>query len=399
MILEYEKNKYSFLLFIAIFFQVVTIKIYSVIDVQILTLLFVVLLYSQKRMPKLSFKYFVSIIVLFALLGYSLAILLVSDNSSYFESARIFRALVSSVLLYLLFELGRFDFYRISKILISIILIHSVFIVLEVLYQDVGLIVKNIVGFSKDLVENRAFGLVGSYDAAGAFLIIGIILCRAMYYFTSEDKYMVAMLLFWMSGFATGRSFMIVGSVFAIFYIWRYIVEAKFNPNKIYTVLFFIVTAYLAINYSLPLLIDAFLFSFYEGERFIPGVGSDSVGTGYYVGTLSVLQTHTILPDSLTEFVFGTGRVLSFSDIGYYKIIYSFGLVGLFLYIIYYYSIYFFIKNKISTIDKTMIVFPLFLIMLIYNYKMQTTLSRGYHEVLLIIILSLLYTNRKCRSR
>jgi hypothetical protein len=391
-----EKDVSSVLLYIVIFFQFFTIKIYSVIDVQISILLFVVLLYSQKRMPILSAKYFTSTMVLFAFLIYSLAVIFVSDDASYFESARIFRALASSILLYLLFEVGRFDFYRVSKILISIIFIHSVFIALEVLFPDVKIIMKDIVGFGKDLVATRAFGLLGSYDAAGAFLIIGVILCSAMYRFTSENKYIATMLLFWLSGFATGRFFMIIGSIFLIYYMWRYFFKTRFNFTKIYIALFLSIVGYLAISYALPLLVNAFLFSFDE-EALISNTNFDD--TGYYIGTMSVLQGHVILPDSLTGVIFGTGEVLSSGDIGFYKIIYSFGLVGLLFYIAYFYIIYFFIKNKISKSNKVMIVFPILLVLLIYNFKMQTFLSRGFHEILLIIILSLLYTDRKCRLR
>jgi len=387
-IYKVNKTKSSYIyLFICMFLQCFIIKVYGVIDVQILIIAFGLLLYSQNIRSLYSVNYSVSTIVLLAFLGYSFAILLVSDSPAYFESFRLFRALVSSILLYFLFEVGRFDFYKVVNMLIAIITIHAITIVLELLFPSLQIVIASLGDFEKLIVPTRASGLLDSYDAAGAFLIIGIILSNAMYRLKPRSIYMCLILFFWLSGFATGRTFMVIGSMFTVVVFWQYFVKTGLTITKIGLGAICSLFGYLVLNYALPLLINTFLFTFY-GE----GWGTNAAATGhdgYYVGSMSVLSSMTYVSSHLVEVIFGTGDRLLASDIGYYKIIYTFGVIGLLFYIAYICSTYFYMKNKITSFEKRLIVLPILLLFIIYNLKMQVFLSRGFHEFYLIIILSL----------
>ena len=93
------------LLILVLYFQMFGIKIFGFIDLQIIVLFVVVLLYSKSSQLYIERKYFLSILLLMVLLGYSMLLFLISDNGSVFDLLRIARALVSSVLLYIYFYL------------------------------------------------------------------------------------------------------------------------------------------------------------------------------------------------------------------------------------------------------------------------------------------------------
>jgi len=387
-IYKVNKTKISYIyLFICMFLQCFILKVYGVIDLQVLIIAFGLLLYCRNIRPIYSVNYSVSTVVLLAFLGYSFVVLLISDSPASFESFRLFRALVTSILLYFLFEVGRFDFYKVVNILIAIIAIHATIIVLELLFPSLKIIMASLGDFNKLTAPTRASGLLSSYDAAGAFLIIGIILSNAMYRLKSRAIYMYLILFFWISGFATGRTFMLIGTIFTVVVIWQYFVKTGLTIRKIVLGAVVSYFGYLVLTYALPLLMSTFLFTFY-GE----GLASNAAATGhdgYYVGSLSTLSSMTYVSSNLVGVIFGTGDRLVTSDIGYHKVIHTFGVLGLLFYIAYICSTYFYMKNKITSFEKRLIVLPILLLFIIYNVKMQVFLSRGFHEFYLIIILSL----------
>ena len=387
-IYKVNKTKISYIyLFICMFLQCFIIKIYGVIDLQVLIIAFGLLLHCRNIRPVISVNYSVPTVVLIAFLGYSFVILLISDTPAAFESFRIFRALMTSILLYFLIKAGRFDFYKVVNILIVIIAIHAVTIVLELIFPSLKIVIANLGSFNKLTAPTRASGLLSSYDAAGAFLIMGIILSNAMYRLKPRAIYMYLVLFFWITGFGTGRTFMLIGSIFTAIVIWQYFVKTGLTIRKIVLGAVISYFGYLVLSYALPLIINTFLFTFYD-----EGSASNAALTGhdgYYTGSLSSLFAMKTLSLDLVEAIFGTGGRLIAIDIGYYKIIYTFGVLGALFYIAYVCSTYFYIKNKITYFDKRLIVLPLLLLFIIYNLKMQVFLSRGFHELYLIIILSL----------
>ena len=389
-IINQDKGKITnkILLFVFIFSQFFTIKLYGLLDIQIIILLAFFLLYSQERLPVLSVRYSISILVLTIFFLYSLIVYLISDFPEIFENQRIFRALVASLFLYLIFEIKRFNFYKVSNILIAIIIIHAIFMILEVLFVDFSQAMMSIMQIDIERSNFRALGLVRSYDASGMFLIIGIILSSAMHRLTSRPRYIAIILFLWSTGFLSGRTFMVIGTVFTLFFIWQYFIRSKLTFKKILFILLFAILGYLVWNFASSLLISTFLFTFYPESGDLKNIGSSN--NGYYLGSFSIISYMLSDINNLTEHIFGGGGRLITSDIGYYKVLYSFGVLGLIFTLVYIYSTYLFIKNQITLLDKRFIIFPLLLLYFIYSFKMQIFFSRGFHEIYLIIILSLI---------
>jgi len=379
-----DKNFFTyFLLSICIFLQIVTVTTF---DFQALSLLAFVFFLSINQMPRYGRKYAISTLILLLFIFYCLLSWPFYDAPDNFEYLRLFRALVSTILLYLIFESGRFDRNIVFNIIISILLVHAVIIILELLFPVFHESVVKIINFQRPIVYSRATGLLKSYDAAGAFLVIGLILCGVMYKFTFNVRYIFLLNLFWVAGCGTGRSFMLVGSVFFVFYMWPYLFKTKIDFLKCLSILLILTVSFFTIMRYGSFLINSLSFSFFgEGSVLTNDLDID----GYYIGSLSVLQEHIILPKGLEELVFGNGSRLIESDIGYYKVINSFGLVGLFFYIAYIGATYFFTLNTTSVTERRLILIPILIVLIIYNSKMQVFLSRGYHEMYLIIILSM----------
>ena len=373
------------LLFVVIFFQLFGLKLAAVVDLQVIVLLVIALLYIKVRNVVFEPRYFASIVVLSALVIYALVVMATANEPSYVELFRIVRALVTAVLLFLFLSSISFSYQRTANTIIVAILIHALFIILEMMFPSLKSAMAGFLGHDKILGDFRAFGLTSAYDTAGGFLIIGMILAYSLYSQTIKTKYIFVMLLLWFSGFATGRTFMIVGSIFFLFFITHYLFKSGFSYMKLVLLIMLSVMGYLLSIYVVLLLLDSYLFV--SGSR--DEISMVYEGSGYYVGTLSVLQNHQILSESFTKLIFGTGESLTWSDIGYYKILYSLGFVGGVFYTLYFVCTYYVVKDRIMPFDKIMVVFPLLIVMLIYNYKQQVLLSRGYHEIYLIILISL----------
>ena len=171
-----------------------------------------------------------------------------------------------------------------------------------------------------------------------------------------------------------GAFFLIIGFltqwvlIFFVFYMWPYLFKTKIDFLKCLSILLILTVSFFTIMRYGSFLINSLSFSFFgEGSVLTNDLDID----GYYIGSLSVLQEHIILPKGLEELVFGNGSRLIESDIGYYKVINSFGLVGLFFYIAYIGATYFFTLNKTSVTERRLILIPILIVLIIYNSKIS----------------------------
>ena len=372
------------LLILVLYFQMFGIKIFGFIDLQIIVLFVVVLLYSKSSQLYIERKYFLSILLLMVLLGYSMLLFLISDNGSVFELLRIARALVSSVLLYIYFSFIPFCYQKVVRVIVLMIFLHAVFIVVEMMYPEFKIFMSGLLGNESVLGSLRAFGLTAAYDTAGAYLIMGMILSYYIWTRSENNIYILLVLFFCAAGFATGRTFMVIGALSFVLIMMHYIFASRFSSMKLFVLGAISVGFYLFFLYAFPVLYDAYMFVVGGG-----GINVGYHGSGYYVGTISTLMDQRIVPDSVAGTIFGTGATLIRSDIGYYKVVYTVGFVGVLMYFVYYIVLYSIFSYKISRYDMRMVLIPLFLIMLIYNYKMQVLLSRGFHEILVIMLFSM----------
>jgi ABC-type methionine transport system permease subunit len=106
------------------------------------------------------------------------------------------------------------------------------------------------------------------------------------------------------------------------------------------------------------------------------------------------------LPENFFDLFIGTGHNTNYSDVGYIQIIFMGGLFLLALIVFFYLYLYFAAKKsiyKIRKIKKTYswelvvldyMVFILLVIMLLSNFKNLYFLTRGYHELIVIISVS-----------
>ena len=138
---------------------------------------------------------------------------------------------------------------------------------------------------------------------------------------------------------------------------------------------------------------DAEIFGFVLSERFSVSDIDDTV------------DNHFLLPDNFRELLFGSGIDKSV-DPGYIKIIFYGGVILLSFYILFYLSLYLLALSKSKSIkryfvtfgnprnneDLKKILFVLFLIKLILlitmigNLKNLYFLTRGYHELLIVLL-------------
>tara|TARA_B110000444_G_C18784115_1_gene568995 strand:+ start:78 stop:1013 length:936 start_codon:yes stop_codon:yes gene_type:complete len=293
----------------------------------------------------------------------------------------------------------------IFKMLIFSILLHSFFIFLQIIFPNpmllisadyVGLSYINIIlGKGNILISGRGFGLSSSFDMAGIINIIGMIICHYMYHYKSKTNlfYFIFILIFYISGFFTGRTFMMIGSLLMIYITIFFVFNGKNFFHKLYAisliVLIFLIGVFpLIIRIILPT-IDYLI----TGD--IPGTGDAGIdNTGYYYGSLRSIIDKLKLPSDLFSIIFG-GEYLrdAHGDSGILKLLFSTGLIGLSLHYLFYFQLFKQFKKASSVDIYRNIIIPFFILLLIFDIKYIVMLSRGLFEFLILLLITLSLNN------
>jgi len=372
---------------IVAFFQLYGVKIFGVIDTSLLVLLVVILLSSQFKIKKISFdKRFIVLIFLIAVIAvYTLCMLVLNEVYEFYSFFRLLRALLSTILIMVYLHFSNIGENVAIRILIFCIALHALMLLLQVFIPSVKEVTALIVGYDKELIEMRSFGLVSAYDTAGAYLLIGMILSAYLVFIYKKHFYFMFVMFFWVAGMVTGRSFMVFGTLLFMLLTYLYIIRVRRHViSKATLALFLVVFSVIFIEYVFPLLEASFRFVLDENYSPMPKLS----GSGYYIGTLSVLADHVLFPGDESVLVFGGAEIPASTDIGYIKLIHSVGVFGLFFYFIVYYKAYSYVR-KYNKSGAIYLFLPLLIITFMYNYKMLTFASRGYHELIVLLMLLL----------
>jgi hypothetical protein len=254
----------------------------------------------------------------------------------------------------------------------------------------------NFFGFNRedDILSEytiRKLGLSGSYDTSAMIVLLALFFYFLSYLRTKKPLFILLIILAFFSIFFTSRTGIILGSITYVFFLIHLLLTSKRRLIIISIILTSIIIYYKYIHDVFYLII---LRSF--------GI-NDDITNEYTVnyGTTGTLDglTSTHL-DALNQPFFDLLIGLAIdpnmtelpTDIGYIKIIYHIGIIGLLTII----SIYFYIlkatfnirsKSEKSSATRLLSNFLLFytVILLIMNYKGLILYSRGAHDLLIII--------------
>ena len=190
---------------------------------------------------------------------------------------------------------------------------------------------------------------------------------------------------------------MIVGTLLSIFVTTQIVLK---NKNFIHTSIIFLAAVFSFIYIVLafyPILEATIRYGFsdiIDPKISINEAGID--GRGFAVGSFREIMSFFKFPDSIFELLFGGSMIRSaHSDSGIIKLIFSTGLIGLFLHLFFYIRLTSIFLSYINKNEFKSLILPLLLIMFIFDFKDMNILSRNVTELFLILLLVLIFNNNK----
>jgi hypothetical protein len=297
---------------------------------------------------------------------------------------------------YKLTSSGLIDIKEFIWIVLWVMFILAVVVIVQILWPNTQVFFKDIYGFNKGIRYYRAFGLTAGYDTAGYLLVFVSIFAMIVHILSKSWMAFCISIISSIAILFTSRSSMFL--FLCIFLLSLYFIIFRFKIKSYKLIPYLIVISCFFVFYIVNIFIgsiayfnsyDPFInYSFQVQSQFAHL--DDSSG---YLGMY-------FLPENFFDLFIGTGHNTNYSDVGYIQIIFMGGLFLLALIVFFYLYLYFAAKKsiyKIRKIKKTYswelvvldyMVFILLVIMLLSNFKNLYFLTRGYHELIVIISVS-----------
>ncbi len=274
---------------------------------------------------------------------------------------------------------------------------HVCFIYLQWAFPSLNSIIAPIFNFDRDIsmfeyVTIRNLGLTGSYDFAALISILSIVFFSLLYISKAKNIYFIFALLSFVSCIRISRLAMIFGTII-YFTLMLYVIKRISYKKKLLPIISLFIGLYIVLILILPII--ASTTSLFSDSKYNIH-GNVSEGYDYGFGTEMELKGDMLFfPDNNLNLFFGYGLepidVVTNTDIGYVKIIFNIGLIGLWLILMLHYLL---AKDVIrqkhinNTFDKQYKFFIIvyLILILLFNYKLLLMYSRGVYELLLILI-------------
>lgn len=397
--------KNSFLLFLFFFCNFLNpISLIFTISVNLVLILFTfkphLLYYSTLEILILTLLIFV----------WSIIIMSVQDTYNNYVFFKYFRVFISSILIYQLSINFSGNLDNVLNTLSIIFKLHIVAIGLQVLFPILNLPMAFFFQFDREAevitsMGIRNLGLTSSYDTASLISVIAMIFFLVRYQFTNKTFFYILSALSLVSTMRTSRTGMVLGVILFIC-LNAYLFFSKKEKSLFLTFLFFAFGLSFLLFVLLPIIAST-------TETFLSDTSFnnlDNTNRDYTESTVSGLTSGShltaILEISPIDFLFGKGidpnELLNLAtDIGYIKLIYHVGFIGLIGILFLYLKIFIMSINlkNISESANTKILASFILwyiiILILFNYKSLELYSRGSHDLLLAIFFILFFTVKK----
>ncbi len=312
-------------------------------------------------------------------------------DSDVFELLRLLRATISFLLLGILFHRGVLEWSLVRKAILIVIGCHAILVLIQTASMDVKVFSSMIFSFDKELFRFRSFGISSSYDAAGAYIALGMLMLAARRRALIGYTRITFLIVLWLAGLFTGRTFMVIGTgiLLLIMVPWCFRKGQRWGDRAVsfcFLLSIVLVAFYVVENFGF-ILIDSVRFFFNPSYE----VGYDMAATGYYIGSGNALLSLEAFAFSTNlEFLFGTGKSLGEVDIGYVKTLYSLGVIGLIETLIVNVVLLYVIFVKSQSISPFFVRVAIASLFFIYNIKLQVFMSSGFQEIVFLLFFALL---------
>lgn len=383
-----------------LFFIFCFLNLYSPISTNI-TFVFNVSLfiYVYIKRPRLIIEWvFLFIPVLLLLISYiafSNTRDTVIDNSTFGIYARMLVNCISFPSIIAFFYRKNVKFFQILSLTL---LLHCFAIFIQLILPQLQDLNSVLFRFERDDVDMadyslRRLGLSGGYDQSALYAVLSCVLSTELYFRKMGKKYLSFIIISFIASLFTSRTGMLVSVLSLLFCAICNFKELKFKLNFSTVIVVGLIGGILLL-FILPIVLNSLGVSFGHSS-----IDTDSQYSSRTVEYLFDMQLYPLLILSKNELLFGYGcgvnkssALLLGSDIGYVKQIFHVGLLGVSLMIVFSFlmAIRTFRRKKRLRYDKNMkissqLMWILFPIYLIFNYKNHLLYNVCYFEVFLFI--------------
>ncbi len=296
---------------------------YGLVDISVVggvVGLLILLPIKSIKLPKYTFLFVVltSIIVFYSMIVYILA-----GSYDNYVILRNLRAFFSTLLIPIIIYNVPLDKSVILDTVINVLLLHALVVLIQILIPATKLYFGPLYHFDKSLSNPvRAFGLTAGYDIAGYLCIAGMILVLlSALYKTKNLRYILSATIFGTAVIFTSRVSMVVLLATVLFFSALFIIKGSRKLKSIGIISIIAITI-VSGYYIIPIITNTIT------------IGTSTAYAHRYLSFFAKTDIKAtfnrmwILPNNEWNILFGCGMD-PHSDIGYIKLLFMLGIVGL----------------------------------------------------------------------
>ena len=354
---------------------------FGFLDLSFFTSFFVIILNFKRlrSLNKITFFFPLLLILLIITITSLSNIFSISD----FDSSiilRYFRALVGFFAAYVISSnLTRKKLINTIQLLL---ILNSIIVILQILFPVLHDSMAIFTGYNKKYIPFRGFGLTNGYDIAGLFTTIGLLISIKFPIFNKKLSKLIINLIFIVSAVFISRL-----TTFSVLLITLWLLFNKYKlilPILSFVLFFTLYLDFFNLHTQLIHYYDLLL--------------SVDITQSYSSSSVDLLRSMFIIPDDTLSLFLGDGSNPFYVDIGYVKIIFMHGLVGLIVIISFYLGLYSIVRSADRVVFKNLFLWIIFLTF-IFNFKNLFFFSRGIFEITMMFYFTILIYKNENKKR
>ncbi len=338
------------------------------------------------------------------LLIYSTTIMIINQRNNTFELLRFIRCLVSFFSIDMFISCNKYNRKDILKSLIFVLILHSIAIILGIIYPSFKELIVPISQYNKSFLRYRSTGLLSGYDDAGFLCNVGLILNYTIQKDENRNGLNYQTLLFIIASALSSRFNMLCMAII-MFIIVGIESKGKKIIHKILALVIALIGGGIALLFWIlttnvnPSLKSSLLASYPQLNLLYNNLISSYVDYGVYTNAINRHWKPEEI--GLFECIFGKGVRTERTDIGYVKSMYSYGIIGIIVELLVYFSTCIRLKNRSNTIGEKYCLSYFFIIVLMFVMEAKTAVvfSSTTFEMITIIYLTLILPHDQNESQ
>jgi hypothetical protein len=335
---------------------------------------------------------------------WAMIIMIIRSDVNMYILGKYVRVVLSTIFVIIICNKLRITSHQIIGTLSVIFGIHVISLLMQSVFPQLDIPMAKFFGFEREIsivseYTLRKLGCSTSYDTASQISVLSMVFYFLLYIVKNKNIFLIFTLISLFACTKSSRFGMVLAILFFAIMLIIFLFNSK-GKNKLLPLSIFLFGIAYTIYIILPIFAystDSFLTTSQFNNKYVENYD-------YTVGTVDGLSSSHLAAmnspffDLLIGFGIDPNKVTGLgTDIGYVKLIYQIGIIGLILILMMYRYIYKWaiIYKKISAPQSDEFILSSFIVLyisviMLMNFKSLEMYSRGCHDLLLIIFFVLL---------